>query len=100
MLLTELRDYLSTRKRASIADLALRFQTDAPALEGMLAAWIAKGKVRRLKDSLPCGTCGKCESATTDIYEWATHVSILVTQTNCSQRPAGYLSVARPSAMV
>ena len=70
MLLTELRDYLSTRKRASIADLALRFQTDAPALEGMLAAWIAKGKVRRLKDSLPCGTCGKCESATTDIYEW------------------------------
>ncbi len=70
MLLTELRDYLSTRKRASIADLAQRFEAEPAALEGMLAAWIAKGKVRRLKDSLPCGTCGKCESATTDIYEW------------------------------
>jgi hypothetical protein len=70
VLLIELRDYLSTRKRASIADLAGRFEVEASALEGMLAAWAAKGRIRRLRDRLPCGTCGKCESATTDIYEW------------------------------
>jgi putative ferrous iron transport protein C len=70
MLLTDLRDYLSTRKRASISDMAARFGMDVPAMEGLLATWVAKGRVRLLKNHLPCGTCGKCESATADIYEW------------------------------
>jgi hypothetical protein len=70
MLLTEMRDYLSTRKRASVADLAQHFGMDPPAVEGLLAAWVAKGRIRRLKDHLPCGTCGKCESSVTDVYEW------------------------------
>jgi putative ferrous iron transport protein C len=70
MILTELRDYLSVRKRASVTEMADRFAIEPLALEGLLAAWIAKGRVRRLKDQLPCGTCGKCESAVSDIYEW------------------------------
>jgi putative ferrous iron transport protein C len=70
MLLTDIRDYLSSRKRASISDISSHFEMDVPAMEGVLAAWLAKGRVRRLKDHLPCGTCGKCESAVTDIYEW------------------------------
>jgi hypothetical protein len=70
MLLTDVRDYLSARKRASVSDLAERFNVEPSALDGMLAAWVAKGSMRRLRDRLPCGTCGKCESATTDIYEW------------------------------
>ncbi|MDX2142117.1 MAG: FeoC-like transcriptional regulator [Rhodospirillaceae bacterium] len=68
--MTDLRDYLSNRKRASLSDLAVHFDTPPEALTGMLAVWMAKGRVRRLRDHLPCGTCGKCESATTDIYEW------------------------------
>jgi hypothetical protein len=70
MLMTDLRDYLSRRKRASLSDLAAQFDATPDALKGMLAVWTAKGRVRRLKDHLPCVTCGKCESATTDIYEW------------------------------
>jgi hypothetical protein len=70
MLMTELRDYLSERKRASLSDISLRFDIPPDALVGMLSVWMAKGRVRRLRDRLPCGTCGKCESATTDIYEW------------------------------
>lgn len=70
MILTDLRDYLASHKRASVAEISNHFGMDVPALEGLLAAWIAKGRVRRLKDHLPCGTCGKCDSATTDIYEW------------------------------
>jgi hypothetical protein len=70
MILTELRDYLSTRKRASVTEMADRFGMEPLALEGLLATWVAKGRVRRLKDQLPCGTCGKCESAVSDIYEW------------------------------
>ncbi len=70
MLLTDIRDYLSSRKRASIADIAGHFEMEVTAMEGLLASWLAKGRVRRLKDHLPCGTCGKCESSVTDIYEW------------------------------
>lgn len=70
MLLTDLRDFLSARKRASLGDLAQHFDMEVPAMEGLLATWKAKGRVRRLKDYLPCGTCGKCESAQLDIYEW------------------------------
>jgi bacterioferritin-associated ferredoxin len=70
MLLTDLRDYLSDRKRASVTDLASHFGMESHAIEGLLALWMTKGRVRRLKDHLPCGTCGKCESALTDIYEW------------------------------
>lgn len=70
MVLTELRDYLATRKRASIVDIAGHFSMEISAMEGMLATWMSKGRVRRLKDHLPCGTCGKCESSITDIYEW------------------------------
>ncbi|MBL8642820.1 MAG: FeoC-like transcriptional regulator [Rhodospirillaceae bacterium] len=70
MLLTDLRDYLSARKRASVMDLASHFHMENHAIEGLLAMWVSKGRVRRLRDHLPCGTCGKCESALTDIYEW------------------------------
>lgn len=70
MILIQLRDYLSTRRRASVDDLARHFGMDARAVEGLLETWRAKGRVRRLRDHLPCGTCGKCESAVTDIYEW------------------------------
>ncbi|MDX2223051.1 MAG: FeoC-like transcriptional regulator [Rhodospirillaceae bacterium] len=70
MLLIELKTFLADRKRASLDDLARRFDTDPGALKGMMETWIAKGRVRRLSDRLPCGTCGKCESAQTDIYEW------------------------------
>ncbi len=70
MILTDLRDYLAARKRASVDDLAKHFEMETSAIEGLLATWMRKGRVRRLKDHLPCGTCGKCESAVTDIYEW------------------------------
>lgn len=70
MVLIDLRDYLTSRKRASIADLAGHFSIEIPAMEGLLATWMAKGRIRRLKDHLPCGTCGKCEPSITDIYEW------------------------------
>jgi len=70
MLLTDLREYLTGRKRASVTDLASYFGMDHTAVEGLLALWMSKGRVRKLNDALPCGTCGKCESATTDVYEW------------------------------
>ncbi|MCB2106170.1 MAG: FeoC-like transcriptional regulator [Rhodobacteraceae bacterium] len=71
MLLTDIRDYLKTHKRASLDDIVRHFDVAPDAARGLVETWIAKGKVRCLSDRLPCGTCGKCDSATVDIYEWA-----------------------------
>jgi hypothetical protein len=70
MLLTEVKGYLAARGRASLDDLATHFTVAPDAMRGLMDTWIAKGRARRVSDQLPCGTCGKCESATTEIYEW------------------------------
>ena len=70
MLLTDVKSYLTTRGRASLDDLAMHFTVDTDAMRGVVETWIAKGRARRVSDKLPCKTCGKCESATTEVYEW------------------------------
>lgn len=70
MLLTDVKDYLSARGRVSLTDLSTHFTVAPDAMRGLVETWIAKGRVRRLSQDLPCGTCGKCESATSDVYEW------------------------------
>jgi hypothetical protein len=70
MLLTDVKTYLAAHGQASLGDLAMHFTMDPDAMKGILETWIAKGRCRRVSDRLPCGGCGKCESATTDIYEW------------------------------
>lgn len=72
MILSDLRQYLESRKRASLNDLVLHFQIDATALRGMLAKWISKGRVRQqLAGGVACGTsCCQCDPLLTEIYEW------------------------------
>lgn len=70
MILTDLKRYLSDRRRASIDEIATHFHVSEDAARGMIETWMAKGRVRQLNQHLPCGTCGKCESATSDVYEW------------------------------
>jgi hypothetical protein len=70
MLLTDVKTYLSQRGRASLDDLATHFTVAPDAMRGLLETWIAKGRARKVAEALPCHTCGKCESATTEMYEW------------------------------
>lgn len=71
MILSELRSYLQTHKRAALLDLAYHFDTDPNALRGMLAKWVGKGRVAKLPAGSACGGgCCKCDPATTEIYEW------------------------------
>jgi putative ferrous iron transport protein C len=70
MILTDLKRYMSDRRRASLEDIAVHFSMSEDAARGLLQPWIAKGRVRQLNRHLPCGTCGKCESAVSDVYEW------------------------------
>jgi hypothetical protein len=71
MILSDLRNYLQNRQRATLNDLVVHFQIDADALRGMLGKWISKGKVRQLPGGAACGTsCCKCDPLLTEIYEW------------------------------
>ncbi len=70
MILSELRTYLQTHRRATLSDMALRFGSDPDALRGMLSKWISKGSVVKLLAAKPCGTCCKCDPLTMEIYEW------------------------------
>ena len=71
MILAEIRDYLATRGRAPLSDLATRFAADPEALRAMLDQWIRKGRVRRLDGgSGACGGCCGCTDKLPEVYEW------------------------------
>ncbi len=77
MILSELRRYLQTHRRATLADLSARFDIEPEALEGMLSHWERKGKVSRLSCAPSCETSPVCTSCTaairehdTIVYEW------------------------------
>lgn len=71
MILSDIKRYLSARGQATLADMALHFQSSPDAVRGMLDVWAGKGKVRRRPAAVSCGSsCSKCEPASVEIYEW------------------------------
>jgi putative ferrous iron transport protein C len=70
MILADLREYLMTRRRAPLNELATRFETDPEALRAMLEQWIRKGRVRRLDGGGACGGCCGCTDKLPEVYEW------------------------------
>jgi len=71
MILLEIKNYLQLRKQASLTDIALHFDADPAAVEGMLEQWIRKGKVHKTTLTTSCGSsCNQCGSAETALYVW------------------------------
>lgn len=71
MILSDVRDYLQQRGRATLADIALHFDTEPDAVRGMLQVWIRKGKVHKQAATASCGgSCTQCDPASTEIYVW------------------------------
>ncbi len=69
MILSELQQYVSDRRRVSMADLQLHFRADAEVLRDMLDRLIRKGRVR-LESGKKCGGCHSCASEAIEFYEW------------------------------
>lgn len=70
-MLTDLKTYLMTNHRASINELALRFEMAPDAVRGMLDHWIRKGKVARVAaDAAKCGGCCACDTKDAEYYQW------------------------------
>lgn len=57
-MITEITGYIRERGAVTLAELALHFDTDAAALEGMLQLLERKGRVAR--EESPCARCKGC----------------------------------------
>ena len=74
--LSGLREYLSERRQASVADMAMHFDASPDAVRGALSHWLAKGRARRLDPGGICSGCG-CGCKGEEVFEWLTR------QTQC-----------------
>lgn len=73
MILSDIKRYLMERQCATLSDIALHFDSEPDAVRGMLEHWVRKGKVRKSLVTASCGSsCDKCDTATTELYEWIT----------------------------
>ncbi|PLY14382.1 MAG: sugar metabolism transcriptional regulator [Sedimenticola sp.] len=71
MILADIKRYLQERGQATLADIAIHFDSNPDAVRGMLEIWIRKGKVRMRPVTSSCGdSCHQCDSSTTEIYQW------------------------------
>ncbi|MCP5405982.1 MAG: FeoC-like transcriptional regulator [Chromatiaceae bacterium] len=71
MILAEIKRYLQQRGQATLADIALHFDTAPDAVRGMLETLLRKGRIRRQQLNSACGSsCCKCDTAATELYEW------------------------------
>jgi hypothetical protein len=72
MILTDIREFFSRQKAASLAELALHFRVDADAMRGMLDQWVRKGKLQKLPQGAKCSGCceSSCDPEGLEIYEW------------------------------
>ena len=69
-MLMEIKTYLRQHRRASLADLAHRFGVEPDSLRGMMAIWVGKGQVRKIRALGTCGGCAACAVHRLEIYEW------------------------------
>jgi hypothetical protein len=71
MILTEIKRYLIEREQASLADMAVHFDSHHAAMRGMLEVWLRKGSVTMLYANASCGSrCQKCDISSVEIYQW------------------------------
>ncbi len=67
--LSGLREYLSQRRQASVAEMAVHFDASPDAVRGALGHWLAKGRARMLNAGETCSGCG-CGCKGEEVFEW------------------------------
>ena len=83
MILADIKTYLRQRGQASLADLALHFDTEPDALRGMLEVWICKGRVRKLQPGGGCVGCTECNPTAGETYQWCGDGAVPVPGDRC-----------------
>ncbi|CAK7045816.1 FeoC-like transcriptional regulator [Saezia sanguinis] len=68
---SELRDYLKQHHQASLADLAIHFNSDPQAVKAAMHTWIRKGMASETSASSGCAKgCCECKPENITVYRW------------------------------
>ncbi len=71
MILSDVRDYVREHGRASLRDIAVKFDLPETAVLEMLAHWERKGVIRRSAEVPPCGgKCAGCVLQCAAVFYW------------------------------
>ncbi|MEJ2316634.1 MAG: FeoC-like transcriptional regulator [Gammaproteobacteria bacterium] len=71
MILAEISDYIRERERASVADIANRFDSDPEVVRKMLSVLERKQRIHKVPSITACGSsCRQCDPAATELYAW------------------------------
>jgi hypothetical protein len=71
MTLTDAKAYLMDRRRATLCDIAMHFDSSPDAARQVMQHWVAKGRVKLLRGE-PCKSGCACANRPDDVYEWVT----------------------------
>lgn len=76
MTLRDLKMYLSTRGRASVAEMAVHFGSSADVVRALVDRWRSRDCIRLVRHCGLCSGGGDCDSrAATEVYEWVSRAA-------------------------
>lgn len=71
---SEIKAFLMERRRSSLGEIAVHFDTTSENARALLEPWLAKNKVHRVQPETACaGSCGRacCNGGlAAEVYEW------------------------------
>lgn len=70
-MLLEIKKYLIAKKMANLQELSIHFCKEPETIRCMLAHWLRKGKIGRLKNPVGCQIrCHTCRPELAEVYQW------------------------------
>jgi hypothetical protein len=83
MILSELKDYVKSRRQVSLGDAALHFDAEPEAIRGMLEFWVRKGKISKHGNDGACaGGCACSFRQDQEMYVWNPQLGQISIETN------------------
>ncbi len=71
MILSDLKNYVKSRRQVSLRDAALHFDVEPEAIRGMLEFWVSKGKISKHVNDAGCGgDCACSFKEDQELYVW------------------------------
>lgn len=71
MILSAIKQYLTSRHTVTLHDLAIHFDTDSEVMRDMLQLWVRKGKIRMIQGGSCCAKgCGRGTCTAAEAYQW------------------------------
>lgn len=75
-MLRELRNFVKERKQVSLKEMAIHFQIDESAVEGMAEQLIQRGDIRKVDKFFKCKGCIEGSCCDNTLYIWGRSESV------------------------